>query len=67
MAQIAAILGNRGISINSIYQQERDEGNKVPVVVMTHEAAEKQVRTALQEIDKLGSVLEQTVVIRVEK
>lgn len=67
MAQIAGILGQKGISISSIYQQERDEGNKVPVVVMTHEAAEQQIRQALQEIDKLKTVLDKTVVIRVER
>jgi homoserine dehydrogenase len=66
LAQIAALLGEQGISIASVYQQERDEGSRVPIVVMTHEAREKNIRLAISKIDKLDAVLDKTALIRVE-
>ena len=66
LAQIAALLGEQGISIASVYQQERDEGSRVPIVVMTHEARERNIRLAISKIDKLDAVLDKTVLIRVE-
>jgi homoserine dehydrogenase len=66
LAQIAAQLGEEGISIASVYQQERDEGSRVPIVVMTHEARERSIRNAISKIDKLDAVLDKTVLIRVE-
>ncbi len=66
LAQIAALLGEQGISIASVYQQERDEGSRVPIVVMTHEAREQNIRLAISKIDKLDAVLDKTVLVRVE-
>lgn len=66
LAQIATHLGDCEISIASVYQQERDEGSKVPIVVMTHRAREKDIREAISKIDKLDTVLDKTVLIRVE-
>jgi homoserine dehydrogenase len=66
LARIAAHLGEHEISIASVYQQERDEGAKVPIVVMTHRAREKNIRAAISKIDKLDAVLDKTVLIRVE-
>jgi len=66
LAEIATHLGENGISIASVYQQERDEGSKVPIVVMTHRAKEKDIRKAISKIDNLKTVLDKTVLIRVE-
>jgi homoserine dehydrogenase len=67
LAQIAGILGEHNISITSVYQPERDEGGQVPVVVMSHEAQEKNVINALTKIESLETVLDKPVLIRVEK
>lgn len=66
LAQIASLLGESDISIASVYQQERDLGSKVPIVVMTHQAREKNIQKAISKIDKLDAVLDKTVLIRVE-
>jgi homoserine dehydrogenase len=66
LARIASHLGEQHISIASVYQQERDEGSKVPIVVMTHEARERNIQKAISKIDKLSAVLDKTVLIRVE-
>lgn len=67
LAQIAKYLGDHEISIASVYQRERDEGSRVPIVIMTHEAREVSVRKAIEKINRLDSVLDETVVIRVER
>lgn len=67
LADIAGILGEHDISITSVYQPERDEGGLVPIVVMTHEAEEKNVQKALKKIANLKTVLNRPVLIRVEK
>ncbi|MFO0732398.1 MAG: ACT domain-containing protein [Nitrospiraceae bacterium] len=36
LSQIAGVLGRYGISISSVLQQGRKEGQTVPVVIMTH-------------------------------
>jgi len=38
----------------------------VPIVMMAHEAKEKNVHRALKEIDRLGVILGKTIFIRVE-
>ncbi len=67
LAQIAKHLGDEDISISNVYQEERDAGSKVPIVVMTHEAKEKNVQQAISKIDNLETVLDKTVLIRVQR
>lgn len=66
LAQIAGELGRCGISISSMVQQGRCEGQTVPVVIKTHSAKERDVQTALREIDRKPFVSETTKLIRVE-
>ena len=66
LAQIAGELGHCGISISSMLQQGRREGQTVPVVIKTHMAKERDVQTALREINRKALVSEPTVLIRVE-
>jgi len=66
LAQIAGELGRCGISISSMLQQGRREGQTVPVVIKTHMAKERDVQTALREIDRKPFVSEPTSLIRVE-
>ena len=66
LAQIAGELGRCGISISSVLQQGRREGQTVPVVIKTHMAKERAVQTALRDINRKAFVSEPTTLIRVE-
>jgi homoserine dehydrogenase len=66
LAQVAGILGRHDISLVSVLQKERARTEAVPVVMMTHEARERDMRTALAAIDKLPVVAGRTTMIRVE-
>jgi homoserine dehydrogenase len=66
LSQVAGILGRHDISIASVLQKERAVGEAVPVVMMTHEAGERDMRAALGEIDRLSAVATRTMMIRVE-
>jgi homoserine dehydrogenase len=66
LAQIAGELGRCGISISSMLQQGRREGQTVPVVIKTHMARERDVQTALREINRKPFVSEPAMLIRVE-
>ena len=67
LARIATILGRHGISIASVTQKERKQAKIVPVVMMIHDAKEKNMRLALDEIDRLSVIKRKTVAIRVER
>jgi homoserine dehydrogenase len=66
LSQISGVLGRQGISISSVLQKGRQEGQTVPVVIMTHAAKERQVQAALREIDRMAFISEPTTLIRVE-
>lgn len=63
LAGIAGILGGHGISIASCIQKER--GEFVPIVMLTHEAEEGKLRAAITKIDNLPEIKDKTVVIKV--
>jgi len=66
LAKISGVLGRYDISIASVSQKERWAARIVPVVMMTHEVREANVRRALEAIDSLGVVKAKTVAIRTE-
>jgi homoserine dehydrogenase len=66
LSKISGILGKNGISIASVIQKGRKIKGAVPIVMMIHEAKEKNVHRALKEIDQLGVILGKTIFIRVE-
>ena len=66
LSKISGVLGKNGISIASVIQKGRQINGAVPIVMMTHEAKERNVHRALQEIDRLGVILGKTMFIRVE-
>jgi len=66
LAQIAGELGRCGISISSMLQKGRREGQTVPIVIKTHVARERDVQTALKEINRMPFMSEPTILIRVE-
>lgn len=67
LSKISGILGENNISISSMIQKGREIEGAVPIVMMTHEAREKDVTKALDEIDKLPVVHDKTVFIRIEE
>ncbi len=66
LARIAGALGTHNISIESMIQTARSSSETVPIVIMTHEAREQDVRMALAEIDSFDVIREQTKLIRIE-
>ena len=68
LSAIAGILGEQGISIETVIQKGRsaDQSDTVSVVMMTHEAKELSVRRALEAIQTLPRVQGETMRIRVE-
>jgi homoserine dehydrogenase len=66
LAQVAGILGRHDISLVSVLQKQRARHEAVPVVMMTHEARERDMRAALAAIDTLPVVASPTTMIRVE-
>ena len=53
LGKITTILGKNGISIETIIQKTRQAGGEdVPIIIMTHEASEKNLRKAIPEIEK---------------
>jgi homoserine dehydrogenase len=66
LSKISGILGKHEISIKSVHQKGRDLVGAVPIVMITHEAREASVKTALAEIDRLDIVRDKTMLIRIE-
>lgn len=67
LAKIASILSRFSISISSVYQNVREEGREVPIVVLTHEALEKNIKKAISLIDRLPGIRRKTILIRIEE
>jgi homoserine dehydrogenase len=67
LSKISGILGANNIGIASVIQKGRAGHGSVPVVMLTHEAMERDVTKSLEILDKLDIVTERTVLFRVEK
>jgi homoserine dehydrogenase len=66
LSRVAGILGENNISISNVIQKGRGTREAVPVVMLTHEARERDMRAALAKIDRLRDVAAATTMIRVE-
>ena len=68
MGQITKILGDNEISICSMLQKGEEDTPHHPihVIIFTHQAKEKNIRLALNRIDKLPFVTAKTKLIRVD-
>ncbi len=66
LSRISGVLGRNNISIESVIQKGRGSAEAVPLVMMSHEAVERNVRIALEEINNMDCVAGPTMVIRVE-
>jgi homoserine dehydrogenase len=68
LGQIATVLGESGISIESVLQKwQSRSGGPVPIVVLTHPAQEFAIRRAMSEIDHLPEVTAPTRLVRIEE
>jgi homoserine dehydrogenase len=67
LSRVSGVLGMNNISISSVIQKGRGAMEAVPLVMMSHEALERDVRKALDEINKMDCVAGPTMVIRVEE
>ncbi|WP_158745073.1 homoserine dehydrogenase [Acidisphaera sp. L21] len=66
IADVAAILRDHGVSLESLLQHGRNPGEPVAVVLVTHEVREQAMRAALDAIAALDAVLEPPALIRIE-
>jgi homoserine dehydrogenase len=67
LAQVASILSERGINIESIMQKEVEEQNgQVPMILLTHRVLEQHINDAIQSLEALQGVVGPVVRIRVE-
>ena len=67
LASIAGLLGEEGISLASVMQKEGFSAKKVPVIILTHVAIEKNLRSALMRIEAMNYIKDHTQVIRIEE
>ncbi|MFC1704419.1 homoserine dehydrogenase [Candidatus Omnitrophota bacterium] len=67
LARISGVFGKHKISIASVSQKGRRRAKIVPLVMLTHEANERQMRLALEKIYKLAVIREYPVAIRMER
>jgi homoserine dehydrogenase len=67
LARTASRLAARRISIAAVEQREQnDQGAPVPLVIVTHQAREADLRAAIAEIDGDAATLAPTRLIRIE-
>ena len=67
LASIAGFLGEEGISLASVMQREGFSNNDVPVIILTHSATEKNLRTALVRIEAMSYIKDRTRLLRIEE
>ncbi|MEK6694550.1 MAG: homoserine dehydrogenase, partial [Nitrospirota bacterium] len=66
LSQLSGVLGKHAISISSVLQRGRKDGQTVPVVMTTHLAVERNMQAALREIAAFPFVSGQTTLVRIE-
>ncbi|MDO8427046.1 MAG: homoserine dehydrogenase [Deltaproteobacteria bacterium] len=67
LSKISGVLGAHNISISSVIQKDRKIGGAVPLVILTHNAHEKELRSAVAEIQKMDIIHDKIVYIRIEE
>ena len=57
LAEVTRILGESGISIEAILQKEPLSGAiEVPIIILTHSIRERQMNTAIRQIEALDTI-----------
>lgn len=68
LAQVASILSERGINIESIMQKEAEESDGlIPIILLTHRVQEARMLDAIAAMEALESVITPVIRIRVEQ
>jgi homoserine dehydrogenase len=68
LADITRVLADGGISIDALFQKEAEDGqNQTDIIMLTHEAIEGAVRSAIQRIEGLPTVLNKVILLRLEQ
>jgi homoserine dehydrogenase len=67
LSKISGILGEYGISIAAVTQKGRTEKDYVPIVMLTYEASEGNLKQATEKIDRLSFIGGPSVHIRIEE
>ncbi len=68
LADITRILADGHISIDAMFQREPSEGeNQTDIIMLTHDAVEREVNAALKRIEQLPTVLAPVIRIRQEE
>jgi homoserine dehydrogenase len=68
LADIARVLADHRISIDAMFQREPGEGeNQTDIILLTHEALERDVNTAIGRVEALPTVLAPVIRIRQEE
>lgn len=67
LAHISGVLGQFNISIAAMIQPERQIGGAVPIVIVTHEAREADIRGALAQIDTSPMIRDVSRFVRIER
>jgi homoserine dehydrogenase len=65
LSKIAGVLGDNNISVSSVIQKGREVNGPVPIVMLTHEALESDVKNAMILLNRLDVLIDKTMVIRV--
>ncbi len=67
LSRITRILGDCNISIDSVLQIGRSDEELVPVILTTHRASGKEMRTAVNKIESLDDVGKEPVYLHIEE
>jgi len=66
IAEMAAIFGKNGVSIESFLQHGRQPDEAVPVVMTTHDTNESTIRNVVEQLGALATVAETPILMRIE-
>jgi homoserine dehydrogenase len=67
LSKISGVLAEYDISLFAVTQKGRKENDYVPIVMLTYEATEENLKKAMAEIDRLSFVQGESVHIRIEE
>lgn len=68
LAQVASILSERGINIESIMQKDDEEQDGlIPIILLTHQVEEARMNDAITALEALDSIINPVVRVRVEQ
>lgn len=66
LGQIANLLAKEDVSIEALIQKGVLDGGNAEIVILTHNTVEKRIKSAIQAIESLDSVVGKVVMIRME-